>query len=431
VSRIERPSLPSLRFQQLASAAGLCLVFGGAVFGGWQLAAWHEAAGGASLVSPVTLIAGLTLPSSETADFGIVLPDVQVIASEPRRMPEEAGVDEPLAAMAELLAAETKGELVADAAASEAAEVFEPELATTPVEPPTQVALPTVDPLRIAATVSDARDRSVVPPSFGWAPPTVAETAEPASPASGPGTTYVVAPGDTLRSVAARFRVPVESVRLANQLSTDNILIGQSLTVPADSELTAAAVPAGSSALQTVARPTPTSPPARRTASPAPASQPTAAARAANPTATPTPRPPAPTSRPAPPAPARSAPVATIPGGFSWPLQGTLTQTFGNGHTGVDIADPTGTAVRAVAPGIVTVAAKATTGYGWRIVVDHGNGYSSLYAHLSAFNVAAGASVARGQVIGAVGQTGLATGPHLHFEVRVNGQPSDPLKFLP
>jgi murein DD-endopeptidase MepM/ murein hydrolase activator NlpD len=87
--------------------------------------------------------------------------------------------------------------------------------------------------------------------------------------------------------------------------------------------------------------------------------------------------------------------------------------------------------VKAAAAGTVTVAAKLSYGYGWRIIIDHGRGYTSLYAHLSAFSVAQGARVARGQVIGAVGNTGFSTGPHLHFEVGVNGQPTDPLKFLP
>jgi murein DD-endopeptidase MepM/ murein hydrolase activator NlpD len=116
---------------------------------------------------------------------------------------------------------------------------------------------------------------------------------------------------------------------------------------------------------------------------------------------------------------------------MAWPASGTLTQRFGNGHAGIDIAAPTGSPVKAAAAGTVVVALKSTTGYGWRIIVDHGNGYTSLYAHLSAFNVAPGAKVARGQLLGAVGATGLATGPHVHFEVGVGGVANDPLKFLP
>jgi murein DD-endopeptidase MepM/ murein hydrolase activator NlpD len=87
--------------------------------------------------------------------------------------------------------------------------------------------------------------------------------------------------------------------------------------------------------------------------------------------------------------------------------------------------------VRAAAAGTVVIAAKLSYGYGWRIKIDHGGGYSTLYAHLSSFSVGEGDRIARGQVIGAVGRTGLATGPHLHFEILVNGQPVDPLKLLP
>jgi murein DD-endopeptidase MepM/ murein hydrolase activator NlpD len=112
-------------------------------------------------------------------------------------------------------------------------------------------------------------------------------------------------------------------------------------------------------------------------------------------------------------------------------LSGTLTQRFSGAHPGLDIAAPVGAPVRAAAAGTVVVAAKASTGYGWRIIIDHGAGQTTLYAHLSAFSVAEGQKVSKGQVIGAVGATGLATGPHLHFEVGVRGTPSDPLKFLP
>ena len=95
-------------------------------------------------------------------------------------------------------------------------------------------------------------------------------------------------------------------------------------------------------------------------------------------------------------------------------------------HTGVDYGAPTGTAVRTVGDGVVE-SAGWQGGYGNTVVVRHRNGHSTLYAHLSKIHVRKGQSVTQGQDIGAVGSTGTATGPHLHFEFRVNGVHRDPL----
>jgi murein DD-endopeptidase MepM/ murein hydrolase activator NlpD len=126
-------------------------------------------------------------------------------------------------------------------------------------------------------------------------------------------------------------------------------------------------------------------------------------------------------------------------GVFSAPVSGAITSTFGNRlhpifhtmrmHTGVDFAASTGTPVKAAADGVV-FAAGERSGYGNTVILDHGNTLATLYAHLSRIAVADGATVTRGQVIGYAGSTGYATGPHLHFEVRVNGNPVDPLKYL-
>lgn len=96
-------------------------------------------------------------------------------------------------------------------------------------------------------------------------------------------------------------------------------------------------------------------------------------------------------------------------------------------HQGVDYAAPTGTPVRTIGDGIVEYAGWQN-GYGKTIVIRHGNDRTTLYAHLSALNVRKGERVAQGQHIGAVGSTGWSTGPHLHFEFRVNGQHLDPMK---
>ena len=97
-------------------------------------------------------------------------------------------------------------------------------------------------------------------------------------------------------------------------------------------------------------------------------------------------------------------------------------------HTGIDYAEPEGTAVRATAPGIVTRAGPAG-GYGNMIEIDHGDGVSSRYGHLSRIDVSVGDKIVRNEAIGAVGSTGRSTGPHLHYEVRRNDEPVDPESF--
>ena len=122
-----------------------------------------------------------------------------------------------------------------------------------------------------------------------------------------------------------------------------------------------------------------------------------------------------------------------------WPTLGRVASSFGerqdpiNGegafHSGIDIDAPIGTPVRATADGDVTTAAMES-GYGREIVIDHGHDIMTVYGHLSAIGVFPGQHVARGQVIGYVGQSGRATGPHLHYEVRVHKVPVNPHKYL-
>ncbi len=119
--------------------------------------------------------------------------------------------------------------------------------------------------------------------------------------------------------------------------------------------------------------------------------------------------------------------------GLVWPVQGTITSGFGmrwgRMHEGLDIAAPTGTPIVAAQSGIVTIAAY-TGGYGNYTCIDHGGGLSTCYGHQVSFATSAGAAVKRGELIGYVGSTGESTGPHLHFEVRVNGVAQDPLGYL-
>jgi murein DD-endopeptidase MepM/ murein hydrolase activator NlpD len=122
-----------------------------------------------------------------------------------------------------------------------------------------------------------------------------------------------------------------------------------------------------------------------------------------------------------------------------WPIEGPVASSFGeredpiNGegafHTGIDIDAPNGTPVRAAGDGDVSDASMGS-GYGRQVVLDHGHDVVTVYGHLSAIAVFPGQHVTRGQVIGYVGQTGRATGPHLHYEVRVHNVPVNPHKYL-
>ena len=128
-----------------------------------------------------------------------------------------------------------------------------------------------------------------------------------------------------------------------------------------------------------------------------------------------------------------SAPVVTGTGQLSWPVSGPVTSPFGvrwgRMHEGIDIAVGTGTPVHAAAGGTVLYAGWME-GYGNLVVIDHGNGLSTAYGHNSSLASSVGQSVSVGQVIAYSGSTGHSTGPHVHFEVRVNGSPVDPLGYL-
>ena len=101
------------------------------------------------------------------------------------------------------------------------------------------------------------------------------------------------------------------------------------------------------------------------------------------------------------------------------------------GHTGMDLAVPTGTSVRAALPGTVTVSTYNRGGYGYYVMIDHGNGLSTLYGHNSQLLARVGQTVEAGDVIAISGSTGRSTGPHLHFEVRINGERTNPRSYLP
>ena len=143
---------------------------------------------------------------------------------------------------------------------------------------------------------------------------------------------------------------------------------------------------------------------------------------------------------------AASAPLAAGPiragsgSGMIWPVDGPVVSGFGprniNGsyefHPGIDIAVPSGTPIRAAAAGTVvfTEPESSSGGYGNYTCIDHGGGLSTCYAHQEAFAVSAGQQVSQGQVIGYSDCTGYCLGPHVHFEVRINGEVTDPMGYL-
>ncbi|HEX2646364.1 MAG TPA: M23 family metallopeptidase, partial [Candidatus Dormibacteraeota bacterium] len=131
---------------------------------------------------------------------------------------------------------------------------------------------------------------------------------------------------------------------------------------------------------------------------------------------------------------------------LSWPMASfTITQPFGptnvlleppygpykHFHTGIDLAAALGTPVMSAAAGLVIAVGHAATGYGNYVVVAHGGGIATLYGHLLSTSVIVGDVVKGGQVIGLEGSTGFSTGPHVHFELRVNNQVIDPMPYLP
>jgi murein DD-endopeptidase MepM/ murein hydrolase activator NlpD len=120
-------------------------------------------------------------------------------------------------------------------------------------------------------------------------------------------------------------------------------------------------------------------------------------------------------------------------GGLLQPTNGPFTSPFGQRwgrlHAGIDLADPTGTPIRAAAAGRVILMAP-TGGYGNYTCIDHGRRVVTCYAHQSRFGTSRGALVEQGEVIGYVGNTGHSFGAHLHFEVRIDGQPVDPMDYL-
>jgi len=242
------------------------------------------------------------------------------------------------------------------------------------------------------------------------------------------GILHTVLVPESLGEIAAAYGVTAEAIVAVagnNIPDADSIRLGQDLLVPNPLKLpqvaTTAAPPLETPQPQETPTVQPTPAPTDTPEPETPAATPTRSARR-TPTVTPSP---ARTPRPG-----RASDF-----GFIWPVQGPISSTFGPSHPlGIDIdlyEDPNATIVAAKS-GIVTFAGgNPCCSYGLYVVIDHGDGTQTLYAHFSSIAVQAGQSVARGQKIGNGGRTGYATGNHLHFEIRVDGKVVDPMLFLP
>jgi murein DD-endopeptidase MepM/ murein hydrolase activator NlpD len=241
---------------------------------------------------------------------------------------------------------------------------------------------------------------------------------------------HVVQPGDTMWNISQRYHIPVEQLMAANG-GTTNIRIGQTLTVPGAGGMAApqpTSVQVASldpAAAAAAAAPAITSPPAAPQVAPAaeiipPPAEPQVAL--ATPEGDPA----------AAPAPAQAAPAAQS---FRWPVRGRVIAGFGRRpdgerNDGINLAVPEGTEVRAAEDGTVIYAGNELKSYGNLVLIRHDNGWVSAYAHNSQLQVNRGDNVTRGQVVALSGMTGGVTTPQVHFELRQDATPVDPLQHL-
>jgi murein DD-endopeptidase MepM/ murein hydrolase activator NlpD len=244
-------------------------------------------------------------------------------------------------------------------------------------------------------------------------------SAQPAAAAtpSGPSE-HVVANGETLTSIAHRHRIPVRELVSANNMTAETPLkIGTRLTIPAKAAQVAKNAPGV---------PAPAKPIMVAQAKPGPSP---ASVKPSEQTAH--------IATPAPAAQSEEAPAGTagMPA-FRWPLRGRVVTNFGaktagGSNDGIDLAVPEGTAIRAADDGVVAYAGNELKGYGNLVLVRHANGFVTAYANASELSVKRNDQVHRGQVIAKSGQTGTAANPQLHFEIRKNSAPVDPMQYLP
>lgn len=245
--------------------------------------------------------------------------------------------------------------------------------------------------------------RSATRPAAVAAPPSRGTASSPSRPEGPPvelrpahaepdlvGTRHRVAPGETMYRIARTYSLSVEELAAANGIKDPRTLaVGQELLIPAVESEPAQERPSA----QAHSRPPPTRPASAKAKKPEPATK----------------------------------------GLLDWPLKGVLYGRFGKKgrepHDGIDLAAPEATPVRAAQDGTVLYAGEQR-GYGLIVIIQHEGGLITLYAQNKDLRVKTGQKVRRSQVVATVGQSGRTSGPHLHFEVRVDGKPVDPLDYL-
>ncbi len=265
------------------------------------------------------------------------------------------------------------------------------------------------------------------PTASAAAPAMSAPAARPVAVAAAPGVHYVNR-GDTLHSIARQHHIPVAELARANNLDQSaRLSLGMKLVVPGAKTAMAAPAP--------VAQPVAAAPVAVASAPAVAAPKvvasalPQQSARLVQPTATV--EQPAVAETPA----AKPAETTSALPTFRWPVRGKVITAYGsktNGkvNDGINVAVPEGTPVKAAEDGVVAYSGNELKGYGNLVLVRHSNGYVTAYAHASEILVKRGDTIKRGQVIAKSGQTGEASSPQLHFEIRKGSSPVDPLQFL-
>jgi len=268
-----------------------------------------------------------------------------------------------------------------------------------------------------------AGQRIVIPRRVTAVPSIAAPATKPASPAPkiartkpapAASMTHVVAPGETLLGLSRRYKKSPREIAAANHLKYDQPLrIGDRLVIPG----VAASTPAKPAVVAAT--------PAKRAPQP---HQQVASAAPAQPSAR--------VLTPATEQVERTASTHAAAPQFRWPVRGRVISGFGpmtNGqqNDGINLSVPEGTAIRAAEDGVVAYSGNELKGYGNLVLVRHGSGYVTAYAHASELMVKKGDTVRRGQVIARSGATGTVSAPQLHFEIRKGSTPVDPMQFLP